>query len=89
MFLSVLYYCLSISEKENLTCLTCAGYDIFLLALPYGDGHVVNGDIPLKTRASNSFKNNLFKKKTKKQIVDSKLEYFLEISNSIRSENVE
>lgn len=51
-----------------LTCLTCAGYSVLLFALPYGDGHIVNGDIPLVTRASNSFKHNLFREETKRDM---------------------
>lgn len=49
---------------KYLTCLTCVGYSVLLLALSSGDRHVVNGNIPLKTRASNSFKHNLFRKET-------------------------
>lgn len=56
------------STKKNLTCLTCAGNSVLLLALPYGDGHIINGDIPLETRASNSFKHNLFREETKREM---------------------
>jgi len=43
-----------------LTCLTCAGDGVPLLALPHGDGHVVDGDVSLEARASDSFKHDLF-----------------------------
>lgn len=51
---------------KSLTCLTCAGNSVLLLALSYGNGHVVNGDIPLETRASNSLKHNLFREETER-----------------------
>lgn len=64
--LSVLFtLCLS-SQQKNLTCLTCAGNSVLLLALPYGDGHVVNGNVPLEARATNSLKHNLWRENTDK-----------------------
>lgn len=58
--------CVPLGVYVYLTCLTCAGYSVLLLALPYGDGHVVNGNVPLKTRPSNSFKHNLLREREKK-----------------------
>lgn len=56
---SVLFtQCLS-GQQKNLTCLTCAGNSVLLLALPYGDGHVVDGDVPLEASAADSLKHNL------------------------------
>lgn len=46
-------------DSKNLTCLTCAGNSVLLLALPYSDGHVVNGDVPLVARTTDSLKDNL------------------------------
>lgn len=56
--------CLRLLSK-NLTCLTCAGYSVLLLALPDGDEDVVNGDVPLETRAPDSFEHDLFQGRKK------------------------
>lgn len=50
---------------KTLTCLTCAGNSVLLLAFPYCDGYVIYGDITLKTGASDSFKHNLFTREMK------------------------
>lgn len=51
--------------SKNLTCLTCAGYSVLLLALPDGDEDVVDGDVPFETRAPDSFEHDLFQGRNK------------------------
>lgn len=46
-------------RSTNQDCLTCAGYSVLLFALPQSNGHIVDGNVPLETGASDPFKHDL------------------------------